>query len=160
VLVAARDLGQRYSLTLIGDGPDRGALERLVDTLGLRDQVNFAGFRPDGSQLIANHRALVHAAKLENCPLIIAEALAAGRPIFAAPVGGIPEMFYDGVEGRHWNLEDPCGAAKLLAGLLNDPVSYSTAADAARARYEAAFAGLRERWVGYLAPSLALKAAT
>ncbi len=158
MLAAARDAGHRYSLTLVGDGPDRAALERLTDSLGLRAQVTFAGFLPRASRVLPAHRALVHAAKLENCPLIIPEALAAGRPIFAAAVGGIPELFRDGIEGRFWDLQNPAGAARLVIGLLNDPVNYAAAAAAARARYATAFAGLGRRWLGFVAPALAANA--
>ena len=152
VLAAARDDGHRYTLTLVGDGPDRKKLEQLTRELNLGDQVTFAGFQRHASALIPGHRMLVHAAKQENCPLIIPEALSYGRPVAAAPVGGIPEMIRDGVESIHWDLAQPGEAARRLAALLEDRPRYAAAAAAARARYDDAFACMRERWLNFLAP--------
>ncbi len=150
VLTELRKLGRHYSLTIVGDGPDRRMLEIAASAMGLEKYVHFAGFVPAASTLIPAHRALVHAALLENCPMIVAEALSHGRPIFAAAVGGIPELYTDGVEGRFWDLGDAPAAARLVVDLLEDPTRYAQASAAARARYDRAFAGLRDRWMNFL----------
>lgn len=158
VLAIARDAGHHYSLTIVGDGPDRKKLEELVRQLRLEDQVIFAGFQRHASAKIPEHRMLVHGARQENCPLIIPEALSYGRPIAAAPVGGIPEMMRDEIEGLHWDLSDPATAARRLSALLENPARYLALATAARARYDDAFAGLRERWFQFVAPTLLTRA--
>lgn len=153
VLAECRRLGRNYTLTLAGAGPDRASLEKHSRSLGLEAQVLFLGFHRRGAALIPRHRVLVHAAKSENCPLIIAEALAHGRPIMAAPVGGIPEMFRDRIEGRYWDLEHPAAAAAALIELLDHGAGYASAAAAARRRYDDAFATLRSRWIRFLLPA-------
>lgn len=155
VLAHCKRLGRGYTLTIVGDGPDRTDLEKLARSLGLEPQVTFLGFQRQAATLIPGHRALVHAALAENCPVIIAESLACGRPVVAGAIGGIPEMFRDRIEGRYWNLEDPEQAAQCLIDLLDDGLVYSQAAAAARARFEAVFLGLRSQWLRFLLPSAA-----
>jgi glycosyltransferase involved in cell wall biosynthesis len=153
VLSAAKRAGRRYTLTVVGDGPDRAKLERLARMLDLTEQVRFLGFQPGACRLISAHRALVHAASVENCPIIIAEAFSRGRPVLAAPVGGIPELYDAGAEGDHWDLENPDeGAARLIA-LLDDPARYAAMAAAALSRFERVFAAAPERWLHFLLAS-------
>jgi glycosyltransferase involved in cell wall biosynthesis len=151
VLAKARDSGAHYSLTLVGDGPDRRKLEQLRAELSLREQVHFHGFCSDAARLIPEYRVLAHAAQLENCPITLIEGLSYGRPVLAAPVGGIPEIFRDGVEGIFWNLRDPGSAAERLIALLENPSRYAAMASAAKARYANTFAHLPARWVEMLA---------
>jgi glycosyltransferase involved in cell wall biosynthesis len=152
VLAECRRLGRTYSLTVVGSGPDLHELEMLTRSLCLESQVRFLGFQARAAELIPRHRVLVHAAKSENCPLIIAEALACGRPVMAPPVGGIPEMFRDRIEGRYWNLEEPASAAESLVALMDNPEMYASLALAARRRYVEAFSGLHSRWIQFLLP--------
>jgi glycosyltransferase involved in cell wall biosynthesis len=121
VLAACNLKGKKYRLTLVGDGEDRGDLEQLVSALKLQQQVNFLGFVKNASPLIANHRLLVHAAKMENMPITLIEALSYARPVIAAAVGGIPEVITEGVNGYFWNLEDVKGGADILISLLDNP---------------------------------------
>lgn len=150
VLAQARDRGARYSLALVGDGPDRARLERCSAELSLGDQVRFLGAQNDAARLIPNYRVLAHAARLENCPITLIEGLSCGRPLLAGAVGGIPEIFDDGVEGCHWDLNDPARAAEQLIALLESPRRYAAAAAAARDRYQRAFSHLPQRWLDSL----------
>lgn len=149
VLARARARGYSYTLTLVGDGPDRARLEALSEQLGLQDQVSFAGFQQQAARLIPRHRMLVHAALMENMPIALIEALAMGRPILAPEVGGIGEIFRHGVEGYFWPLDDVDGAAGLLIAALSDAARYQQLAQAARARYLQKFdsARLAPRWL-------------
>lgn len=139
VLAAAAKHGRRYTLTLVGDGPDRSMLENLADELGVAELVDFAGFRPDAASLLAGHRAYVHGALIENLPLTLVEALARGLPVFAAAVGGIPEVFTEGVEGSFWPLDDADAGAQRLMEILDDPARYACCVKAAQARFEERF---------------------
>jgi glycosyltransferase involved in cell wall biosynthesis len=149
VLAAAAAAGKPYRLTLVGDGPSRRALEELAVRLGVREQVTFLGYVPDAASLVAEHRALVHAARIENLPLVLVEAMQQSVPIFAAAVGGIPEVFDDGVEGRFWPLDDPRSAAAILIDILESEPRRAAMAAAARRRYEREFstAVLGRRWL-------------
>lgn len=120
VLAACKMRGRVYTLTLVGDGPDRTRLESLVNQLGLAGQVRFLGFQPAAASLIPRHRAFVHAARMESQGIALIEALSYKRPILAAPVGGIPEVFVNGREGGYWGLDDPKAAAERLIETLED----------------------------------------
>jgi glycosyltransferase involved in cell wall biosynthesis len=139
VLAAARDRGAVLTLDIFGKGPCRGELQRQVDRLHLRDQVRFRGFRSDVRHLLPGYSAYVHAAYSEVLPLAIIEALAAGLPIVAGAVGGIPELFDDGVEGRVWPLDDADKAARTVVDLLADDGARSRAAEAASERFHRQF---------------------
>ncbi len=133
-------MGFRYSLTLVGDGPDRSSLLDLTNELNLQDQVQFLGFRPEAARYISGHRAYVHSSVMESFGLVLVEAMARGIPVLAAPVGGIPEVFSNGVEGIYWPLDDPEDGARKLIDLLEDAETYQRAARAAKQRFEQQFA--------------------
>jgi glycosyltransferase involved in cell wall biosynthesis len=139
VLARARSRGFLYTLTLVGDGPDRAKLEALTAQLGLQDQVTFAGLQKNAARLITQHRILVHAALMENMPITLIEALAMGRPILAPAVGGITEIFRHGVEGYFWPLGDIDRAAVLLIDALTDAAAYQRLSQAALARFQEKF---------------------
>jgi glycosyltransferase involved in cell wall biosynthesis len=139
VLARAKSLGHAYTLTIVGNGPDEAALKASCRHLGIEDQVHFVGFRPQAAYLISGHRVLVHAARMENLPITLIEALSRGRPILAPAVGGIGEIFSDKVEGFFWPLDDIDSAAVILISLLSNPVVYERLARAARRRYDNAF---------------------
>lgn len=120
VIAACKLQGKTYQLTLVGDGPDREKLEQLAYALNIIKQVNFLGFIKNGSPLIDKHRVLVHAAKIENMPITLIEALSYQRPVVAAAVGGIPEVITNGVDGLFWNLDDVKGGAEILIALLEN----------------------------------------
>jgi glycosyltransferase involved in cell wall biosynthesis len=139
VLARAKARGHLYTLTLVGDGPDRAMLVTLAAQLGLREQVTFAGFQQKAARLIPRHRFLVHAALMESQGISLIEALAMGRPILAPAVGGIPEVFSHGVEGYFWPLDDIDAATGLLIEALTDTDTYRRLSQAALARYQEKF---------------------
>jgi glycosyltransferase involved in cell wall biosynthesis len=136
VLAACRDAGRAYGLTIVGVGPDRAMLEQLVTDLALDEQVTFAGFVPRAATLIGDHRALVHGSLGESFGNVLLEALAVARPVFAAPGGAVPEVYDDGVEGHHWQLDDPRAAAALLMATLEDEQRWAAMSRRARLRAE------------------------
>jgi glycosyltransferase involved in cell wall biosynthesis len=135
VLQHARQRGRRYTLNLVGDGPDRALLESLVEKFGLHGQVRFLGARRDAARLLRQHRVYVHSASMESFGIVLIEAMACGLPVFAAPVGGIPEVFDDGAEGCYWPLNNPAQAAAILIAVLEQPRRMAAMAEAARRRY-------------------------
>lgn len=143
VLAHAKKMGYRYRLTVVGDGPDRNALHRRAMELGLEDQIVFLGNQPGAARFIWGHRVYVHGATMESFGIVLAEAMAAQRPVLAAPVGGIPEVFDDGVEGFYWSLDNPQEGAGHLIKLLEDPDLYKRMAHAAGERYKRAYTAER-----------------
>jgi glycosyltransferase involved in cell wall biosynthesis len=149
VLAAARRLGHRYSLTLVGDGPSRAAWEARAAALGVAGQVRFMGYQPHAAARLQHHRAYVHAARMESFGIVLVEAMAAGLPVLATPVGGAAEVLRDTVEGRYWPLDDARQAALMLIDTLEDEPRRQAMGRAARQGYETRFspAVLGQRWL-------------
>jgi glycosyltransferase involved in cell wall biosynthesis len=140
VIAEARESGFPYRLTVIGDGPLRGMLERLAAELGIADLVSFVGRKLDARSLLAGFCIYAHAATMEASGLALIEAMATGLPVLTSAVGGIPELIDDGVEGVFWHLDDPAdGSAKLIA-LLSDDHRRAVMSRAARRRFESQLA--------------------
>lgn len=106
------------TLLLAGDGPLRGELERLATQMGVADRVRF--LRQLGVEPLVRYYngadATLLTSSREGMPNVVLESLACGTPVVASRVGGIPEI-----------LVDP------NAGVIVDPVSPATVADAATA---------------------------
>jgi glycosyltransferase involved in cell wall biosynthesis len=82
-------------LQVAGDGPERAALGAMAARLGLQDRVEFLGFRSDVPRLLAEADAFVLPSAMEQQPLVLIEALGAGKPVVATEVGGVAEMVAD-----------------------------------------------------------------
>ncbi|MBU1425989.1 MAG: glycosyltransferase family 4 protein [Gammaproteobacteria bacterium] len=149
VLAEARRRGYIYSLTLVGDGPSRAEWQVLAQQLGVAGQVQFLGYVTGASGLISGHRVFAHAARMESFGIVLVEAMSHALPIFAPAVGGIPEVFDDGVEGVLWPLDDAPGCAEKLIGILEDQQAFYLMSQAAAKRYQTRFAPdvLGPRWV-------------
>ncbi len=130
--------GLRLTATFLGGGGDRGALEKLARELELTPFVYFGGNVRDAAGWLSTHRVLVHASLLENCPIALIEALAAGVPVVAAPVGGVPELV-DEKTGAVWDLHSVDAGADQLQALLTDEARMQSARELARARYKQRF---------------------
>lgn len=111
-------------VTLAGDGPERGALRRLAAELGVADRVRVTGFLPhrEVPRLLAAAQVAVLPSRYEELGTALVEAMAAGRPVVASRVGGIPELVRDGVDGLLVPPEDPVALAAAISRLLADPV--------------------------------------
>ncbi len=79
-------------LVLVGDGPDRPAIERRIGELNLGGRVVLLGHRTDVPALLAAADVYVHAALAENCPVAVIEAARAGLPWAAVPAAGVVEL--------------------------------------------------------------------
>lgn len=141
IIAAANELGRSISLTLIGDGPDRNSLENLSDELKIRSNINFLGFINQAANYLEKHRACLHVAHVENLPITLIESLSRGVPIFAPAVGGIPEIFSDGIEGRIIPLNNPIIAAQLILEWLDKSSTLEQASISARTRFKLKFCG-------------------
>jgi L-malate glycosyltransferase len=86
--------GREFTAGLVGDGPERGNLERLVQKLNLGERVVFYGVksREEIAELLRQADLLALTSYWENQPVVLLEALASGLPVVAPNVGGIPEV--------------------------------------------------------------------
>lgn len=103
-------------LVIVGDGPLRGDLERCVADRGASDRVLFTGLRSDIPEVLAAFDIFALSSISEGLPVSLLEAMAAGKPVVATRVGGIPEVVSDRREG----LLVPSGDPKALAGAIHE----------------------------------------
>jgi colanic acid/amylovoran biosynthesis glycosyltransferase len=92
-----RDSGERFSVTIIGDGEMRGLLEADIARRNLGDVVVLAGVRTSAEirEQLKRARAFVLPSFAEGLPVVIMEALALGRPVISTAIAGIPELVDD-----------------------------------------------------------------
>jgi len=117
-LAECRDQGRIMHLEIVGEGPEREALERLIEQLDLSDQVLLPGSRAGLEDWYPTLDAFVLPSLKEGMPLSVLEALACGCPVIASAIGSIPELL-DGVPGCR--TVPPGDAKALLATLLELP---------------------------------------
>lgn len=108
-------------LLIIGDGPERANVERLIDELGLRENVLILGLRTDVADLLRAIDIAACSSDFEGWPLAVMEYMAAGLPIASTAVGGIPDLIESGVHGLLVPRRDPAAFAGALRELLRDP---------------------------------------
>jgi sugar transferase (PEP-CTERM/EpsH1 system associated) len=126
-------------LVLVGDGPERGSLTALARQLGIEAAVTFTGARDRPEDYVAAMDVLVLSSRSEGMPLAVLEAWAAGKPVVATPVGGVPELIRDGDTGLLFPVGDVAGLADRLAGLAADPAARSRLGQAGRRRVMAEY---------------------
>jgi glycosyltransferase involved in cell wall biosynthesis len=133
-LARVREQRSDVRLDVVGDGAERAAYERLAAQLGLKEVVAFHGLLPkrDIASMLGASDLFVLASRFDNNPCVLVEAQAAGLPIVATRVGGIPEI----VEGNGLLAErdDVDGLAARILEALAAIGDYDRAAIAARAR--------------------------
>jgi len=118
-------------LLVAGDGPDRSALERQADAIGLADRVEFLGnVDPDDMATVrARATLLINTSRVDNQPVSLLEALAAGLPVVSTDAGGIPDMVSHDVDA----LLAPVGNADALGAHLSSLAQDDTLAERLRA---------------------------
>src|SRR5262249_42136234 len=125
-------------LVLIGDGPERAAVEARVRALGVGDAVRSLGRRRDFAALLAQADGFLLTSESESFGVAALEALASGVPVFGYRVGGVPEVVAEGT-GALVACGDVDALAEAVSGGTTDPRARAAMAEAARARAEALF---------------------
>ncbi|MEJ2854270.1 MULTISPECIES: glycosyltransferase family 4 protein [unclassified Saccharothrix] len=123
------------SLTVVGDGPLRTEAEDRARR-DLPGRVDFLGFRADVPDQLRRHDALVLPSTMEQQPLVVAEAMAAGKPVVATDTGGVADMLSDPASLAAPG--DVAGLAGRLRALFADPdpgTRGAALADRARSRF-------------------------
>jgi len=107
---------------IIGDGPERSALEKLTNELGLSRDIIFLGSIPYEEIPFYLHKAdvFVRPSRSEGMGNSFVEALSVGVPIIGTQVGGIPDIIKEGITGIFCRVDDPTDVAKKILMLLND----------------------------------------
>jgi glycosyltransferase involved in cell wall biosynthesis len=120
-------------------GAVRREMEAKVAALGLQDRFRFLGFRHDAPELLQAFDVVAAPSRVEPFGLASLEAMAAGRPVVASRVGGIPEVVRDGLDGILVPPNDPTLLADGLSALLGDPGRRAAMGERGRRRAEDVF---------------------
>lgn len=110
-------------LVLLGDGPDRSALEALAVQLGIERAVTFFGYCSNPFPMIKAARLLVLSSHYEGCPMVLSEAMALGTPVVSTDCPTGPHDLLDGGNaGLLVAPGDVNGLADAIETLVSDPV--------------------------------------
>jgi len=142
--IAAEEKAARF--VVVGDGTLRQEMEEHANALGIADRVIFTGWRRDLPRIYADLDALVVSSNNEGTPVSAIEAMAAGCPVVATRVGGLPDLIRDGETGSLVPRGDAPALAAAVQRLLRDHESARRIGQTARARVAERFAV--ERLIG------------
>lgn len=147
------DLKAGVDLTVVGDGPLRGALEALARRLGVADRVHWAGLQREPSRFLADADIFVLPSRFEGFPNALAEAMAAGRAVVAADCRSGPrELIEEGRTGLLVPVDDSAALAAAIARLARDAGErHRLAAAAPYATARLQLSAVAETWDALLA---------
>ena len=128
-----------FEAVIVGDGPDRAAIEAEVRARGLGERVRLVGERSDVQALLADSDLFVLSSWSEGLPVSVLEAMAADLPVVASSVGGLAELVVDDETGILVPPGDPSALATVLGRLIGDRDLRRNLGAAGRARAEALF---------------------
>jgi len=144
---ALAELPDDTVLVVLGEGPERGALERLAAELGVDRRLFLLGRVPDVGAWLRRADVFVHPARWEGFGLAVLEAMLAGLPVVASNVSSLPELVADGRTG----LLVPADDAVALAAAVLSARPELGAAGRERARQEFSVARMADRTAGLYA---------
>jgi glycosyltransferase involved in cell wall biosynthesis len=136
-IVAGR--GQKVTMVLAGEGPERGPLAERVRALGLENQVHFVGYVDPPQRILEETDLMVLPSHTEGLPNAALEALAMDVPVLATRVGGTPEVITDGEEGRLVEARNPALLADAILDFLAHPERWKEMAARGRRTVEQRF---------------------
>ena len=137
VLLAFKELRERgvdAVLCMVGDGPEREQVEQRAHDLGIMRDTLFLGYQENVAPFYSAFDAMILPSGNEGTPVSAMESLAAGRPVVATRVGGVPDVVRDGEDGFLVELGDVRELAGALARLADDPELRVRMGEAGRAR--------------------------
>lgn len=155
--------GVAVEAVLAGDGPARAEARRAADAAGVEAAFPGRVGAEDAARLMAQADVLAHPSEHEGLPMTILEALRAGLPVVAAPVGAIGEALPEGAGLRHAPPCDPEALADALEALARDPDARAALGAAGRRAFEARFrlcdhVDMLEGHYGWRAPEVGAEA--
>ena len=124
LLQAARELCKTFhglKIVIVGEGPDREAIEEMIEQYGLQSNVVLAGQQSNMPAVYAAMDIFVLPSLNEGLPMTVLEAMAASKPVIATRVGAIPSLIKDGENGLLVAPKDSEGLRNTIASLLDDP---------------------------------------
>jgi glycosyltransferase involved in cell wall biosynthesis len=138
----------RVKLVILGEGPERAAIEEAVRSAGLQGVVSLPGHVNDVSGYYEMADLMVISSLSEGSPNVLLEAMAAGVPVVSTAVGGIPEIVEDGKHAILVKPGEPAAMAEAIGVLLSNPDTADKLANAARNLAAAKYSPQqRARWL-------------
>jgi glycosyltransferase involved in cell wall biosynthesis len=136
-----RDEGLDFSLTLVGDGPDRARIEKSIEQLRLGERIKLTGALNQAAVRAHFARAdiFVLPSLAEGIPVVLMEAMSSGVPCISTPVNGIPELIQHDRTGLLATPGDVQSLTTQLRRLIQEPALRSSLAEAAHAKVLADF---------------------
>jgi glycosyltransferase involved in cell wall biosynthesis len=129
----------RARLVLVGEGPERPALQAQVERLGLSDAVELAGYAEDPSGRLRDADLFVLPSREEGMSIALLEAMALGIPLVATAIPGNRPLVQDGVHGRLVPPDNPQALARVLCEQWADFDRAVAQGQSARRRVNAEF---------------------
>jgi glycosyltransferase involved in cell wall biosynthesis len=126
---------------VFGTGPEEGALRERIRERGLTGVFELRSFTDDVPGAFAGMDVFVVPSIVDSFPLVLCEALVAGRPVIATTVGGLPDAFVEGTHGFFVPPGDAPALAAAIGRFVADPSLAVRMGEAART-----YASLRYRW--------------
>jgi glycosyltransferase involved in cell wall biosynthesis len=130
--------GENIHLAVVGDGIYRPQVEALRSRLGLEGRVHIVGSLEDTTDALSAADVVCHISYQDEMPLVVLEAMAIGKPLLCSPIGGVPEVLRNELDG----LFAEGGAetvARRLSALIHDRARATQLGESARLRISAAF---------------------
>jgi len=124
--------------SVVGDGVMRIPLHARASGLRLGGRIRWRGAVPDAGRLIPAFDVCVLSSRTEGTPMVLLEAMAAGVPVVATAVGGVPDVVSP-AEAVLVRSDDPVALAAAIRGVYWDPATAERRARAARIRLEREF---------------------
>lgn len=112
----------KVKLLIVGDGPLKAELQKLVTTLNLENRISFLGLRQDVAQIMALSDIILLSSLSEGFGLVLLEAMAVRRCIVASEVGAIPEIVVNGVTGLLVPPSNSNAIAMAITSLEQNPL--------------------------------------
>jgi colanic acid/amylovoran biosynthesis glycosyltransferase len=136
-----RDTGLNFSLTMVGDGPDRQRIEKEIATLGLGSHISLTGSLNQQAVKAQFARAdiFVLPSLAEGIPVVLMEAMSSGVPCVSTPVNGIPELIVHDCTGLLATPGDVDSLTQQLTRLIQQPELRQSLAHAAHGKVLADF---------------------
>jgi glycosyltransferase involved in cell wall biosynthesis len=150
LLQALAGAGNRLAhvrLDIVGEGPARAELEQLATDLGVEARVRFHGSLPEpavadllaAADLFVLPSVVARNGQREGLPVVLIEALAAGVPVVATRLSGVPELIRDESTGLLAEPGDPASLARSIEAVIADPAAARGRAEAGRRLVEREF---------------------
>jgi len=142
-----------WSVRIIGDGPERNALEALCVSLNLSDSVHFLGQVQNVEEWLARAGLMIHSSRREGFPNAVLEAMGMGVAVICADCpSGPAELIQDGVNGRLVPIGDVSALARVMTELMKRPaVREGLGREAVRVRQEYDPSTIMAKWEACLA---------